>query len=300
MEPFSLYRSELTTGTYHPVIAAYYYKQWEHFRMPFHTHNLAEIMYVVSGHCVVDAVGREQESFVLKKGDLIFLDANVPHRLIVEDEPCRMLNVEFRFAERSGEPFPSLRELAAGDPALSSFLSAGIPYLVLKDANDVPHTLRSLVLKLDDPAPGRELMVRLLFSQLLLQVARLAAEAGSSGADGQAGLYVRQAMQYIHQHYDGDLRVKDIAAAVNVHPNYLHRIFKRQTGESVLEYITRYRVEKAKMLLAQADIPITEIADYVGMNTRQYFSSVFKKRTGSTPVEYRKSVRTSFWSDLGS
>lgn len=294
MEPFSLYRPELTIGAYHPTIAAYYYTQWEQFRMPFHAHNRAEIMYVLSGQCKVDT---EHDSFALKKGDLILLDANISHRLIVGDEPCRMLNVEFLFTERDGEAFPSLRELASADPALAAFLSEGFPYLVLKDVNDVPHTLRSLVLKLDDPVPGRDLMVRLLFSQLLLQVARLAAEAREGGAGWQGGLYVRQAKQYIHQHYDGDLQVKDIAAAVSVHPNYLHRIFKKQEGVSVLEYVTRYRIEKAKMLLAQADIPIIEIADYVGMNSRQYFSSVFKKQTGSTPVEYRKSIRASYWTD---
>jgi AraC-like DNA-binding protein len=296
MEPFSLFRPELVKGTYYPYIAAYYYTRWEQFRMPFHAHNRAEIMYVLSGQCKVDT---DTDSFILKKGDLILLDGNIPHRLIVEDEPCRMLNVEFLFTERQDEPFPSLRELSEEDPALAAFLSERTPFLVLKDATDVPHTLRSLVLKLDDPSPGRDLMVRLLFSQLLLQVARLAAEAREKSFGGQAGLYVRQALQYIHQHYDGDLQVKDIAAAISVHPNYLHRIFKRQTGLSVFGYITRYRIEKAKMLLAQADIPITEIADFVGMNSRQYFSSVFKKQTGSTPAEYRRSFRTTYWPDAG-
>jgi AraC-like DNA-binding protein len=138
-------------------------------------------------------------------------------------------------------------------------------------------------------------MVRLLFAQLLLQVARLAAEARESGQEA-GGQYVRQAIRYIHQHYDGELQVKDIAAAVSVHPGYLHRIFKRQTGTSVLDYVTAYRVDKAKMLLAKSDVPISDIADYIGLNSRQYFSAIFKKRTGLTPQEYRRqAARSARW-----
>jgi AraC-like DNA-binding protein len=188
-----------------------------------------------------------------------------------------------------------LSDLAAGDPALAELLAGGDPYLLLKDPSDVHHTLRSLVQQLDSAEPGRELMVRLLFAQLLLQVARLAAEARESGR-GAGGQYVRQAVRYIHQHYDGELQVKDIAAAVSVHPGYLHRIFKRQTGASVLDYVMAYRIDKAKMLLAKSDIPISDISDYIGLNSRQYFSAVFKKRTGLTPQEYRRqAARSARW-----
>ncbi|MFC0211640.1 helix-turn-helix domain-containing protein [Paenibacillus chartarius] len=292
-EGFSLYRPALTAGFYQPKIEAYYYTQWDGYEMPLHAHNRAEIMYVISGQCEVHT---ERERIALKKGEFVLLDGNVAHRLLVsKDVSCRMLNIEFLFVEEPGTSFPPLRELAFGDPAVAEFLSEPAPVLVLKDPNDVYHTLKTLVLQLDHPEPGRELMVRLLFSQLLLQVARLTVKARSRETmPGEA--YVRQAIRYIHQHYDCELQVKDIAAAVNVHPGYLHRIFKAQTGVTVLDYVTGYRIDKAKMLLAKADIPITEISDYIGLSSRQYFSAVFKKVTGQTPLEYRNSVRASSWS----
>lgn len=291
-----MYRPDLLEGDFHPRLDAYYYRQWDGFRMPYHTHDQAEIMYVMSGGCEVHT---ERESIAMRKGEFIVLDAGVAHRLLVEEhQPCRMLNIEFAFTrQKSG--FPSLRELAEGDPALSAFLQAAQPVLVLRDSSDVQHTLRSLVLQLDNPEPGCDLMVRLLFSQLLLQVARLAAEAREC-AQGTGEPYVRQAIRYMQQHYDCGLQVKDVAAAVSVHPGYLHRIFKRQIGVTVLEYLTSYRMEKAKMLLAKDDVPISDIAEYVGLNSRQYFSAVFKKHTGQTPQQYRSRVRTTSRREAGS
>jgi YesN/AraC family two-component response regulator len=81
--------------------------------------------------------------------------------------------------------------------------------------------------------------------------------------------------------------MKDIAAAVNLHPGYLHRIFRQHTQRTPTDYLTMLRMEKAKMLLQQTNIPISEISEYVGVGSRQYFHMLFKKYTSRTPVEYR-------------
>lgn len=133
-------------------------------------------------------------------------------------------------------------------------------------------------------------MTNLLIAQLLVRVARLSAEEAREGADRQIHRYVRTAAEYILQHYDCDIQAKDIAAAVNLHPVYLQRIFKANMNMSITEYLADLRVEKAKMLLAQTDVPIIEIADYVGLNSRQYFSMLFKKITGMSPAAYRKAT----------
>ncbi|MNO14464.1 Cupin domain protein [compost metagenome] len=74
---------------------------------------------MISGVCKVDVLDqlqskkfRQESSNTLKKGDFILIDANVPHRLIVEKEnPCRMLNIEFRFCAKSSQDrFPSIRQ----------------------------------------------------------------------------------------------------------------------------------------------------------------------------------------------
>lgn len=59
-------------------------------------------------------------------------------------------------------------------------------------------------------------------------------------------------------------------------------------GCTIIEYLTKIRIEKAKMLITQTDIPITKVASFIGMNSSQYFSKVFKKHIGITPSALRK------------
>ncbi|QHW31248.1 AraC family transcriptional regulator [Paenibacillus rhizovicinus] len=278
-----------SSGEFRPKIVAYYYKQWDEFLMGFHAHDATEFMYVISGICSVET---KNEVIAMRKGDLIMLDAGVPHKLRVDkDSPCRMLNVEFTFKPCEGV-FPSLNQLAEGDPALLAMLERQLDTIVLRDSADVQHILKSLVMELDigGAGAGKETMTNLLISQLLVRVARLAAEDAKDSAERQIHRYVRTAAEYIHQHYDCDIQAKDVAAAVSLHPVYLQRIFKANMNVSITEYLTELRVERAKMLLASTDVPIIEVADYIGLNSRQYFSMLFKKTTGMSPAAYRKSA----------
>jgi AraC-like DNA-binding protein len=293
MEFNSLYERNLRSGQYHAKVVASYYKQWNDYTMPYHKHNSVEIMYVISGKCVVDTVSDHD---LMRKGDFILLDANVPHNLVVEqDSPCRMLNIEFIFEEKRGK-FPSIQDLAAGNLLLDNLLSSARPYIRLRDSNEVYQTLKNLVFELDRGSLDNEWMVQLQLAQLLIRVAELAAETEDPSSH-QFDLYVKNAIDYIHHHYDYPIQVKDIAASVNLHPRYFHRIFKSNTGQTVVEYLTTLRVEKAKMLLAHTDIPVVDISDSIGISGREYFSTIFKKHTGQTPVAYRKSIEKINWSD---
>ena len=300
-----LFPERLTNGDYRPVVTAYYFKQWRNYRMSDHTHRSMEIMYVIAGSCTVDVAavgggngsgsGGGRHTMTLTKGEFIFLDGNVPHRLLVPDS-CRMLNAEFRFEQASAaeagrlSAFPTTGQLAGEDEALARLFACSEPFLVLREPHDVYHVLKSLVLELDSPG-RRGVMVQLLLAQLLILIAGLYRERASSGADSQE-IYVRRCIEYLHQNYDRMIQIKEIAAHVSLHPAYLQRIFKARTGVPIMEYLTSFRMEKAMMLLRQTDIPVLEIADYVGVGSRQYLHALFKKHTGLTPSEYRRRIDT--------
>lgn len=294
----SLFQHGLLDGDYSPRFLAYYYKQWSNYTMAYHQHNSTEIMYLISGSCMIevrDETGGDLR-YRLKRGELILLDAGVAHRLIVEDgSSCRMLNVEFAFTEYSGVA-PSVSRLAREEEALADLLASPFDSLVLADQEEVFHVLKALVLELDQRGRNGSSMVQLLFSELLLRLARLRRESlPASGQPTQS--YVRRAVEFLHQNYDRSIQVKEIAHAVNVHPGYLHRIFRSHTGQTLTGYLNRLRMEKARMLLGQSEIPVAEIADYVGISSRQYFHLLFKKYAGCTPVEYRNSIERNSWSD---
>lgn len=101
-------------------------------------------------------------------------------------------------------------------------------------------------------------------------------------------LLVKQALVYIHKNYSFPISRKNIAEAVGVSENYISQIFRQEITLSPWDYLNRYRIHKAKELLLQSDDSITNIALKVGFNDPAYFSRVFHKLTGISPLEFRQ------------
>ncbi|MGP6139074.1 MULTISPECIES: helix-turn-helix domain-containing protein [unclassified Jeotgalibaca] len=94
---------------------------------------------------------------------------------------------------------------------------------------------------------------------------------------------------YIETNYREDLTLNRIAEACYASPATISRIFKDQLGESPINYLIRYRLEKAKTLLDNTeDISIKETAHLIGYEDALYFSKLFKKYYGSSPTDYAK------------
>lgn len=101
---------------------------------------------------------------------------------------------------------------------------------------------------------------------------------------------VRMAIQYIREHYRQSLSLGQIAEAVYLHPTYLSNLFKKQTGYAVVDYINMFRIQRAKDLLKDPRNRIYWIVEQVGFSNQRYFSAVFKKNTGLTPMQYRQQL----------
>lgn len=93
--------------------------------------------------------------------------------------------------------------------------------------------------------------------------------------------------KYIEEHLAEKIYVEDLANLVHVNEQYFMRLFKRNTGKSVTEYITERRISLAASLLKNSDKSINFISDCVGYENYSYFTKIFKKYTGFTPREYR-------------
>lgn len=104
--------------------------------------------------------------------------------------------------------------------------------------------------------------------------------------------YVEMCKDYINKHYREKLYLDKIAEALGLTGQYLSRIFSRETGTTLQEYICHFRVKRAANLLKYSDEEIAVIADYVNFPTQSYFGRVFKKYMGMTPREYRKKYKT--------
>ena len=87
------------------------------------------------------------------------------------------------------------------------------------------------------------------------------------------------------------LEISDICSALHYNKSYIFKQFKKSTNSSVMSYFMKLKVEKAKELLRETSMSISEIASYLSFDTSNYFSKIFKKVTGYTPTTYRKMRR---------
>jgi len=97
-----------------------------------------------------------------------------------------------------------------------------------------------------------------------------------------------QVKRYISRHLDQELSRQEIARHFNLSPDYLVKLFKKETGFSISDYILKERMDNAIGLLTKTDMPISDISMLAGYSSFSYFSKVFKKVTGYTPQDYRK------------
>ncbi len=98
---------------------------------------------------------------------------------------------------------------------------------------------------------------------------------------------VSAAEEYLTEHSGDKFSLREIADDLHVNGSYLLRVYKAHTGHTLLWYHTCIRCEKAKYMLMESDLNISEIGEAVGFVSSAHFSHVFKKITGMTPSAYR-------------
>lgn len=99
---------------------------------------------------------------------------------------------------------------------------------------------------------------------------------------------VLEIMRYVRKNYSYDLSLELIGDLFHMNGVYLGQVFKKETGTTLLKFITNTRIDAAKHFLEEGTYTISEVAEKVGYKTSQYFSQIFSKSVGMTPQEYRK------------
>lgn len=243
------------------------------------------------------------------------------------DDACRALDACFAFDESCVLPVDDLpQENGALWLALNRFESQLIRAISLQDtvalqnamerfrkearckywqSDTLKVMLKSIVYKIEsmcpaepvldvsvpeaiDRANGLEPMLELLsgYSKTVCHVLR-------NDLERQNRRISEQARAYIDENFHRDmLSLNDVATQVNISPNYLSSIFKREFGQGVHEYLTQCRIDKAKELIIRTDQTVGAIGASVGYPNPYHFSMNFKKYTHLTPTEYRKKNRS--------
>ena len=110
---------------------------------------------------------------------------------------------------------------------------------------------------------------------------------GSREGNRAEPVEIWKARNFIQAHSDEELSLTQVAKAVNISPNHLSEKFKRVTGVNFVKYVARTRYEKARVLLQNFDLRVSEIAFTTGFQSLSQFNRVFKKLSGKSPTQYR-------------
>lgn len=129
-------------------------------------------------------------------------------------------------------------------------------------------------------------LVQLLRQSIREQIQRLGEEKAM-----RESRPIAQAKQYIQQHYQQALRLEDVSSAVGFNATYFSALFKKETGQNFMDYLTELRINKSKELLCRDTLSVQDVSEMVGYSDLKYFSRLFKKTTGVSPSDYKKLYR---------
>lgn len=267
----------------------YYAMNFDFFDMEPHEHPEFEIMYIASGTCTISYWDKHTivEKWNVREGEYIFIDCNIMHQLsIPKGSHCRILNLEINIAHNI-ENF-SVQNLYRTSVSLQNFSNTKLPIYKGYDANGSLHTIITEIHKqLQNPMDVSEknMMQNLFLSQFIIEIARQYTQKNNQ----EGGIkYVRMTLTYLNKYFDQEIKIRNIADHIGISSAYLQRLFKEQTGITLIEKINELRINKAKILLETSRLPITDIAISVGFNNRQHFSYTFQKIVKCPPALYRK------------
>lgn len=103
--------------------------------------------------------------------------------------------------------------------------------------------------------------------------------------------HVKKAVEYSIKNFDSPISIDMICNELNINKSYFCKIFKSETGYTFTNFLNIFRVEKSKKLLKNPNMSLLDVAVSVGFNSQNYYSSVFKKITNKTPLEYKQEIK---------
>jgi AraC family transcriptional regulator len=112
--------------------------------------------------------------------------------------------------------------------------------------------------------------------------------SGTDAADGLSPSQFRRVLSFISEHLSSNLNLSDLAREANLSTAYFSQRFKSSTGTSPHQYLLKLRICRAKILLAETEAPVIDIAAECGFQTQQHFARIFRRLTTKTPTEYRR------------
>jgi len=166
--------------------------------------------------------------------------------------------------------------------------------LTPEQLKDTPHfadeelclTAVDLLEALETERFGSDVMFEALARVFLVKLVRKYGQVAGRGADLSARQF-RSVVEFVQEHFAGTIRVADLARVAGINTSDFSRRLKASVGTTPLKFVSRYRIEQAKSMLAGSGTPLTSIALRCGFSDQAHFTRVFREEVGTTPKAYR-------------
>ena len=239
-------------------------------KLPRHEHECAYFCFVLRGS-YDETCGRRLQACL--PSSLIFHNRHETHADRFHAQGAHLLSVELR-------------------PHWIESLSQGPT--VLEGLCDFHSRLSNhLAIKIWDELQNDDLSSSIALEGLTLELIAAAARNVRAGHEPRIPRRIRHAKEHLDAHFSEPLRLSRLAIAVDAHPVYLAREFRRHYHCTVGEYIRRLRIASAAHQIATSEEPLVKIALNAGFFDQASFSRTFKRLTGKTPSEFRSKARRS-------
>jgi AraC-like DNA-binding protein len=256
-----------------------------HEQIGLHSQPTWELSYIITGRGW-RTMGTTRERF--REGEVVLVPPEMPHQwdfyADYTDADAHIENISITFA---GEFL---------DHCVVTFPELARPFKTIMETSearlfsgDAALTLTQTLVRMVNQSEA-ERLVSILQLLLLMASTREQETVGRFDTTTKAADRLKKIKIYISCNLKRDISVDDVARHVGMNRSALCTFFKHQTGLTLVTYLNEYRIEVARYLLARPELSIAEVCYQSGFKDIPYFDRLFKRVTGQTPGEFRKSV----------
>lgn len=270
-----------------PIKLDMFFNNSRYFKQLFHFHPGIEMIFVHegSGQLIL-----EQSIYEVKPGTLIFLKPYQPHYLQMQINPAKpyirsLIKYETSYFSENLKAFPQLHEFH--EYLCSDTSTAQVQYV--PEWKRFEQFLQENYERLQRHPYRNQMEGNALFLVNILHYLYPLWNTGNVSKQRRqaAAPTVAKMIRWIDENYEQDFQLEALAQAVHISPNYASHLFRQTTGKTIMEFLTDRRLKQACILLKTTSGSVQEIGEKSGWVNFNYFCSIFKKRMGMTPKQYR-------------
>ncbi|MBQ6698954.1 MAG: AraC family transcriptional regulator [Oscillospiraceae bacterium] len=256
------------------------------------SHDFWELAYIRRGSVGVMA---GSTGYTLESGEAIFHLPNEYHNIWANGESAEVVIISF-VCKSPAMRFFEKRMMSLSEEEKE--LVESLLMLGFETFTDPPDILYQKKMNLkQDAARGNLQLLKLRLEELLIRLMQsegiIDRQARKSVAAGTRNdrLITDSIIKALTEKIYGTTTLDEVCAGVLFSKSHLKALFKKNTGYSIMDYYTHLKLERAKILINEGNLSISDIAELLGYSSIHYFSRVFKAKTGITPTEFKNSSK---------